>query len=48
MRHDVYMAYDKYRTAAKANGEWDKLTAEQKRYVDRLILDKTRSGLGLP
>lgn len=47
MRHDLYVAYEGYRTFAKENGEWEKLTAEQQRFVDKLILGKTRNGLGL-
>ena len=48
MRLDVYQALSAYREVAKANGEWDKLTPEQHRYVNKCILDKERNGLGLP
>lgn len=48
MRLDVYQAFTAYREVAKANGEWDNLSAEQKRFVDKCILMKERDGLGLP
>ena len=48
MRLDVYQALSAYREVAKANGEWDKLTPEQHRYVNKSILNKERDGLGLP
>ena len=48
MRLDVYQALSAYREVAKANGEWDKLTPEQQRYVNKSILNKERDGLGLP
>ncbi|KAG6850281.1 hypothetical protein H0H93_015538 [Arthromyces matolae] len=48
MRLDVYQA----KVAAKKNleesGEWEKLSPEQKRLVDKYILDGTRAGLALP
>ena len=47
MRLDLHKALVEYREVAKANGEWEKLTKEQQRYVDKEILDGTRNGLGL-
>ncbi|KAF8073822.1 metallopeptidase MepB [Lyophyllum atratum] len=48
MRLDVYQA----KVAAKKNieeaGEWEKLEPEEKRLVDKMILDGTRAGLALP
>lgn len=47
MRLDVFKA----KVAAKENltksGEWDKLSSEQQRLVDKMILDGTRAGLAL-
>lgn len=48
MRLDVYQALVEYREFAKENGEWNKLNAEQQRYVNKLILGRERDGLGLP
>jgi Zn-dependent oligopeptidase len=48
MRLDHYKALADYREVAKANGEWEKLTDEQKRFVDKCILEKERDGLALP
>jgi Zn-dependent oligopeptidase len=47
MRLDVYKALAEYRELAKSNGEWEKLTKEQQRFVDKLILGRERDGLGL-
>ncbi|KAG5349533.1 hypothetical protein C0989_003290 [Termitomyces sp. Mn162] len=48
MRLDVYNA----KVAAKKNleesGEWEKLSPEEKRLVEKSILDGTRAGLALP
>ncbi|GLB38470.1 putative peptidase family M3 [Lyophyllum shimeji] len=48
MRVDVYQA----KVAAKKNlvesGEWEKMLPEEKRLVDKMILDGTRAGLALP
>ncbi|KAG6830705.1 hypothetical protein H0H92_015181 [Tricholoma furcatifolium] len=48
MRLDVFNA----KVAAKKNleesGEWEKLSPEEKRLVDKSILDGTRAGLALP
>ena len=47
MREDLYKA----KATAKANlsrtGAWDKLCPEQKRLVDKMLLDGKRAGLAL-
>jgi Zn-dependent oligopeptidase len=32
----------------KESGQWDKLSSEEKRLVDKMILDGKRAGLALP
>lgn len=48
MRLDVYQAKVNAEKNLKASGEWDKLSPEEKRLVDKMILDGTRAGLALP
>lgn len=47
MREDLYQA----KVIAEANllktGAWDKLSAEQKRLVEKMLLDGKRAGLAL-
>jgi len=47
MQEDLYRA----RASAEANlrktGAWDKLSAEQKRLVEKMLLDGKRAGLAL-
>ncbi|TFK73564.1 zincin [Pluteus cervinus] len=48
MRLDVYHAKVEAEKNIKASGQWDKLSAEEKRLVEKMILDGTRAGLALP
>ncbi|KAF8650117.1 hypothetical protein AX16_005354 [Volvariella volvacea WC 439] len=48
MRLDVYQAKVNAEKNIKASGQWEKLSAEDKRLVEKMILDGTRSGLALP
>lgn len=48
MRLDVYQAKVAAEKNIKDSGEWDKLSSEKQRLVDKMILDGTRDGLGLP
>ncbi|KAG6917456.1 hypothetical protein DXG01_002433 [Tephrocybe rancida] len=48
MRLDVFNAKVAAQNNLKESGEWDKLSAEEKRLVDKSILDGTRAGLALP
>ena len=48
MRVDYFEAMKAFRKNIQANGDWDKLTAEEQRYVDKLIHGMERSGLNLP
>ncbi|KIL67827.1 hypothetical protein M378DRAFT_9095 [Amanita muscaria Koide BX008] len=48
MRLDVYQAKVNAEKNLKASGEWDKLSVEEKRLVEKMILDGTRDGLALP
>jgi metallopeptidase MepB len=48
MRLDVFKAKMAAKENAKTSGQWDKLSAEQQRLVDKMILDGTRAGLALP
>ncbi|KAF8809568.1 metallopeptidase MepB [Phlegmacium glaucopus] len=48
MRLDVFNAKTAAEKNIKASGQWDKLSAEQQRLVEKMILDGTRAGLALP
>ncbi|KAG6917455.1 hypothetical protein DXG01_002432 [Tephrocybe rancida] len=48
MRLDVFNAKVAAQKNLKESGEWEKLSAEEKRLVDKYILDGTRAGLALP
>ncbi|KAF9468572.1 hypothetical protein BDZ94DRAFT_1153665 [Collybia nuda] len=48
MRIDVYQAKVAAESNLKNSGEWEMLSSEQKRLVDKMILDGTRAGLALP
>ncbi|KAF8895394.1 hypothetical protein BD779DRAFT_1660241 [Infundibulicybe gibba] len=48
MRLDVFKAKIAAEKNIKASGQWEKLSAEEKRLVDKMILDGTRAGLALP
>lgn len=48
MREDFYKAMVAYRDLAKSNDEWDRLDAESKRFVDKVIRGMERSGLNQP
>ncbi|KAL0577646.1 metalloendopeptidase [Marasmius crinis-equi] len=48
MRLDVYKAKVAAEKNLKESGEWDKLSPEEQRLVEKMILDGTRSGLALP
>ncbi|KAF8225878.1 metallopeptidase MepB [Tricholoma matsutake] len=48
MRLDVYQAKVAAQKNLKDSGELDKLSSEEKRLVDKMILDGTRAGLALP
>ncbi|KAF5369475.1 hypothetical protein D9758_002530 [Tetrapyrgos nigripes] len=47
MRTDIFEAKVSAEKNMKETGEWDKLNAEEKRLVDKMILDGKRAGLGL-
>lgn len=48
MRLDVFEAKAAAEKNLKASGQWDKLSSEERRLVDKLVLDGTRAGLALP
>ncbi|KAJ7599940.1 hypothetical protein C8J56DRAFT_909190 [Mycena floridula] len=48
MRLDVFQAKKTAEMNIKASEQWEKLSAEEKRLVDKMILDGTRAGLALP
>ncbi|KAG5638172.1 hypothetical protein H0H81_001469 [Sphagnurus paluster] len=48
MRIDVYQAKVAAQKNLKDSGDWDKLSPEEQRLVDKMILDGTRAGLALP
>ena len=48
MRVDLYQAVKQYRLNSQSDGHWNQLSDEQKRYVDKDILNRERDGLGLP
>jgi metallopeptidase MepB len=48
MRLDVFQAKIAAEKNIKESGEWDKLSSEEKRLVDKMILDGKRAGLALP
>ena len=48
MRLDVFQAKTAAEKNIKESGQWDKLSAEEKRLVDKMVLEGTRAGLALP
>ncbi|KAF7291588.1 Metallopeptidase MepB [Mycena chlorophos] len=48
MRVDVYKAKLAAEQNLKASGAWDKLSSEEQRLVEKMVLDGKRAGLGLP
>lgn len=48
MRLDVFQAKVAAEKNLKESGEWDKLSNEERRLVDKMILDGKRAGLALP
>ncbi|KAJ7147482.1 metallopeptidase MepB [Mycena crocata] len=48
MRLDVFQAKLAAEQNIKASGLWEKLSSEEQRLVDKMILEGQRSGLGLP
>ncbi|KAG2009857.1 metallopeptidase MepB, variant 2 [Coprinopsis cinerea AmutBmut pab1-1] len=48
MRLDVYNAKVAAEKNLKESGEWDKLSPEDQRLVEKMVLDGTRAGLALP
>lgn len=48
MRLDVFQAKVAAEKNIKDNGEWDKLSPEQQRLVEKMMLDGKRAGLALP
>ncbi|KAJ7601172.1 hypothetical protein C8J56DRAFT_912335 [Mycena floridula] len=48
MRLDVFQAKTNAEKNIKASGQWEKLSAEEQRLVDKMILDGKRAGLALP
>ncbi|CAA7261352.1 unnamed protein product [Cyclocybe aegerita] len=48
MRLDVFTAKVAAEKNIKESGQWDKLSPEQQRLVEKMILDGTRAGLALP
>ncbi|KII91059.1 hypothetical protein PLICRDRAFT_684635 [Plicaturopsis crispa FD-325 SS-3] len=47
MRLDVFQAKVSAEKNIKASGQWDELPAEEKRLVDKMLLDGTRAGFAL-
>lgn len=48
MRLDLFQAKAAAEKNIKESGEWAKLSSEEKRLVDKMILDGKRDGLDLP
>ena len=48
MRIDVFRAKCAAETNIKESGKWDKLTPEEQRLVEKMVLDGKRAGLALP
>ncbi|KAJ7601149.1 hypothetical protein C8J56DRAFT_1000085 [Mycena floridula] len=48
MRLDVFQVKTNAEKNIKASGQWEKLSAEEQRLVDKMILDGKRAGLALP
>lgn len=48
MRYDFFQAIQAYKKAAVENNEWNSLDDESKRYVEKMIEDFDRNGMGLP
>ena len=48
MRLDVFQAKAAAEKNLKSSGEYDKLSPEDKRLVDKMVLDGKRAGLALP
>ncbi|KAH9480466.1 Thimet oligopeptidase [Psilocybe cubensis] len=48
MRIDVFNAKVAAEKNVKESGQWDKLSPEEQRLVEKLVLDGTRAGLALP
>ena len=48
MRIDVFQAKTAAEKNMKEKGEWERLGPEEKRLVDKMILDGKRAGLTLP
>ncbi|KAG9227507.1 metalloendopeptidase [Pleurotus ostreatus] len=48
MRLDVFQAKASAEKNIKASGQWDKLSGEDQRLVEKMILDGKRAGLALP
>lgn len=47
MREDLYKAKVTAAANLRKTGAWDKLSAEQKRLVEKMLLDGKRAGLAL-
>lgn len=47
MREDLYKAKVTAAASLRTTGAWDTLSAEQKRLVDKMLLDGKRAGLAL-
>lgn len=47
MREDLYKAKATAEANLRKTGAWDKLSAEQKRLVEKMLLDGKRAGLAL-
>jgi metallopeptidase MepB len=48
MRIDIFDAQVAAEKNIKSSGQWDKLSAEDRRLIDKMILDGKRAGLALP
>jgi metallopeptidase MepB len=48
MRLDLFQAKVAAEKNLKASGQWDKLSAEEQRLVEKMLLDGKRAGLALP
>jgi metallopeptidase MepB len=48
MRLDVFQAKVTAEKNIKASGQWEKLSAEEQRLVEKMLLDGKRAGLALP
>jgi len=48
MRIDIYNAQVAAEKNIRGSGQWDKLSPEDRRLIEKMVLDGTRAGLSLP